>query len=96
VNDEVIGNPGTEDTAGPFSLLAGAADVAFFDSSGADCIVDDPAATASVVFPDQGRLTIRNGADTRGTNVDIWGITPGGIDTMLFSDVVQATPAFTG
>jgi hypothetical protein len=34
-----------------------------------------------------GRLTVRNGANSRGGSVDVWGTGPGGVSTLLLSGV---------
>jgi len=43
----------------------------------------------SCTDPGMGRITFRNGAGfgTGNGHVDVWGITPGGVDTKIFTDV---------
>jgi hypothetical protein len=52
--------------------------------------------TLDCVAAGTGRLTVRNGARTNNSlHVDIWGMTPGGVDTKLLSDIASGAQATT-
>jgi hypothetical protein len=57
VGGVVVSNPATTEVGGPFTLASGSTDVRFYNSGTALC-TDTPLASATVVLPDQGVVTL--------------------------------------
>jgi len=87
---------GEPDLSEPITFPSGSSTILLYLPSGnlglsAVVLPDDTSCTAAGM----GRMTFRNGAGngTTGPSVDIWGITPGGVDTKFLTDVAPGAQA---
>ena len=87
---------GEPDLSEPITFPSGTSTILLYLPSGnlglsAAVLPDDTSCTAAGM----GRLTFRNGAGngSTGPSVDVWGVTPGGVDTKLLTDIAPGAQA---